>query len=91
MTGATSPRLQLELICARILLPAASGEGGYAARLDRIERRLDVGAGPSVGMPSAPHPAPGPALPPPVAPAVAQAAAPTVAPTAPVAPTTATR
>ncbi len=58
MTGATSPRLQLELICARILLPAASGEGGYAARLDRIERRLDVGAGPSVGMPSAPHPAP---------------------------------
>ena len=86
MTGATSPRLQLELICARILLPAASGEGGYAARLDRIERRLDVGAGPSVGMPSAPHPAPGPALPPPVAPAVAQAAAPTVALTAPTGP-----
>jgi DNA polymerase-3 subunit gamma/tau len=86
MTGATSPRLQLELICARILLPAASGEGGYAARLDRIERRLDVGAGPFVGMPSALHPAPGPALPPPVAPAVAQAAAPTVALTAPVAP-----
>ena len=86
MTGATSPRLQLELICARILLPAASGEGGYAARLDRIERRLDVGAGPFVGMPSALHPAPGPALPPPVAPAVAQAAAPTVALTAPTGP-----
>ncbi|MDQ2757058.1 MAG: DNA polymerase III subunit gamma and tau, partial [Actinomycetota bacterium] len=45
MTGATAPRLQLELICARILLPAASGERGYAARLDRIERRLEVGAG----------------------------------------------
>ncbi|NHN56778.1 DNA polymerase III subunit gamma and tau [Calidifontibacter sp. DB0510] len=42
MTGATSPRLQLELICARILLPAASGEHGYAARLDRVERRLDI-------------------------------------------------
>ncbi len=43
MTGATSPRLQLELICARVLLPAASGEQGYAARLDRLERRLDIG------------------------------------------------
>jgi DNA polymerase III subunit gamma/tau len=47
MTGATAPRLQLELICARILLPAASGEQGYAARLDRLERRLDVGGVPS--------------------------------------------
>ena len=45
MTGATSPRLQLELICARILLPGASGESGYAARLDRIERHLDAGGG----------------------------------------------
>src|SRR5829696_1338310 len=47
MTGATAPRLQLELICARILLPAASGELGYAARLDRLERRLDVGGVPT--------------------------------------------
>ncbi|MDN5796523.1 MAG: DNA polymerase III subunit gamma and tau [Intrasporangium sp.] len=47
MTGATSPRLQLELICARVLLPAASGEQGYAARLDRIERRLEVGGAPT--------------------------------------------
>ncbi len=43
MTGATAPRLQLELIAARVLLPAAAGERGYAARLDRLERRLDVG------------------------------------------------
>ncbi len=43
MTGATAPRLQLELICARLLLPAASGEQGYAARLDRLERRLELG------------------------------------------------
>lgn len=56
MTGATAPRLQLELICARILLPAASGEQGYAARLDRLERRLDVGGVPSAsggGVPTA--------------------------------------
>ncbi len=43
MTGATAPRLQLELICARVLLPGASGESGYAARLDRLERRLEMG------------------------------------------------
>ena len=49
MTGATSPRLHLELICARILLPGASGEHGYAARLDRLERRLDDGAAPAPG------------------------------------------
>ncbi|HKJ12346.1 MAG TPA: DNA polymerase III subunit gamma and tau [Ornithinimicrobium sp.] len=40
MTGAVSHRLQLELVCARLLLPGAAGEGGYAARLDRMERRL---------------------------------------------------
>ncbi len=49
MTGATAPRLQLELIAARILLPGAAGEAGYAARLDRLERRLDVGGVPSGG------------------------------------------
>lgn len=42
MTGATAPRLHLELICARVLLPGASGENGYAARLDRLERRLEI-------------------------------------------------
>ena len=47
MTGATAPRMQLELICARILLPASSGEAGYGARLDRLERRLEVGGVPS--------------------------------------------
>jgi DNA polymerase-3 subunit gamma/tau len=41
MTGATSPRLHLELLCARILLPASDQtERGTAARVDRIERRL---------------------------------------------------
>ena len=47
MTGATAPRLQLELICARILLPGSAGEQGYAARLDRLERRLEMGGVPS--------------------------------------------
>ncbi|MFK5581810.1 MULTISPECIES: DNA polymerase III subunit gamma and tau [unclassified Serinicoccus] len=40
MTGAVSYRLMLELLAARLLLPAAAGEDGYGARLDRIERRL---------------------------------------------------
>ncbi|CAN5449323.1 DNA polymerase III subunits gamma/tau [soil metagenome] len=44
MNGAVSYRLLLELICARLLLPGAAGEQGYAARLDRIERRLTVAA-----------------------------------------------
>ena len=47
MTGATSPRVQLEIIAARVLLPAAAGESGYAARLDRLERRLEVGGVPT--------------------------------------------
>ena len=43
MRGATAPRLLLELICARVLLPGADDTSdGVMARLDRIERRLDV-------------------------------------------------
>jgi len=43
MTGATSPRLQLELLCARLLLPGADdAERGLRARLDRLERRVGV-------------------------------------------------
>jgi DNA polymerase III subunit gamma/tau len=48
MRGATSPRLQLELICAQVLLPAAAtGDAGLLARLERLERRL--------GSAEAPH------------------------------------
>ena len=44
MRGATSPRLQLELICAQVLLPAAAtGDAGLLARLERLERRLGTG------------------------------------------------
>ncbi|MFD7436847.1 DNA polymerase III subunit gamma and tau [Streptomyces sp. NPDC059861] len=46
MRGATSPRLQLELICARVLLPAAYGdERSTMARLDRLERGVNFSAG----------------------------------------------
>nr|WP_311381113.1 DNA polymerase III subunit gamma and tau [Arthrobacter sp. ISL-85] len=63
MTGATSPRLHLELLCARILLPSSEqSERGMAARIDRVERRLnyagnDVGA-PATAAPAAPAKAP---------------------------------
>ena len=41
MKGATPTRLQLELVCARLLLPGAdSSVAGVQARLDRLERRL---------------------------------------------------
>ncbi|EAQ00533.1 DNA polymerase III subunits gamma and tau [Janibacter sp. HTCC2649] len=67
MTGATAPRLQLELIAARLLLPGAAGEAGYAARLDRLERRLDVGGvptGAAAAPPSAQVRQPSPPSPP---------------------------
>lgn len=58
MTGATSPRLHLELLCARILLPSSEQtERGIAARIDRVERRLNY-AGNDVGAPLAGTPAP---------------------------------
>ncbi|TBO54690.1 DNA polymerase III subunit gamma and tau, partial [Streptomyces kasugaensis] len=45
MRGATSPRLQLELICARVMLPAAYGdERSVQARLDRLERGVGAAA-----------------------------------------------
>ncbi|MFD7949464.1 DNA polymerase III subunit gamma and tau, partial [Streptomyces sp. NPDC059744] len=53
MRGATSPRLQVELICARVLLPAAfDDERSLQARLDRLERGASfaaAGAGPAMG------------------------------------------
>ncbi|WP_226962584.1 DNA polymerase III subunit gamma and tau [Streptomyces sp. C8S0] len=63
MRGATSPRLQLELICARVLLPAAyDDERSLQARLERLER-LERGAhfqaagpGPAAGYVRGPAP-----------------------------------
>ncbi|MGR4881791.1 DNA polymerase III subunit gamma and tau [Streptomyces sp. LARHCF249] len=62
MRGATSPRLQLELICARVLLPAAfDDERSFQARLDRLERSgaAAFAAGP-VAVPPAMGYVPGP-------------------------------
>ncbi len=72
MRGTTAPRLHLELICARVLLPGADVDGrGLHARLDRLERRSGMVAGavhtdaPSgpVGVPSPEHPERGRARP----------------------------
>ncbi|MFE5559238.1 DNA polymerase III subunit gamma and tau, partial [Streptomyces sp. NPDC056544] len=58
MRGATSPRLQLELICARVLLPAAfDDERSFQARLDRLER-----SGPPAAAAFAAPPATAPAM-----------------------------
>ncbi|MBW0128658.1 DNA polymerase III subunit gamma and tau [Pseudonocardia oceani] len=47
MRGATAPRLLLELLCARMLLPAAStADAGLLERLERIERRNDIASSP---------------------------------------------
>ncbi|WJV47715.1 DNA polymerase III subunit gamma and tau [Streptomyces flavofungini] len=53
MRGATSPRLQLELICARVLLPAAyDDERSVMARLDRLERGGNFMAAGPAGAPA---------------------------------------
>ncbi|MFE4634225.1 DNA polymerase III subunit gamma and tau [Streptomyces sp. NPDC056773] len=55
MRGATSPRLQLELICARVLLPAAfDDERSVQARLDRLERGGAASAAAAAFAPAAP-------------------------------------
>ncbi len=43
MRGATAPRLLLEVVCARLLLPSASdAESALLQRVERIETRLDI-------------------------------------------------
>ncbi|MDX3588233.1 DNA polymerase III subunit gamma and tau, partial [Streptomyces europaeiscabiei] len=68
MRGANSPRLQLELICARVLLPATYGdERSVMARLDRLERGVNFsggGAGPAMGYVPGPETHGGAAAPP---------------------------
>jgi DNA polymerase III subunit gamma/tau len=92
MTGATSPRLHLELLCARILLPSSEqSERGIAARIDRVERRLNYSGsdgGAPAAVPAAPAPASvAPVAQPPAAPAPAPApAVPAAVPAAAAAP-----
>nr|WP_229117687.1 DNA polymerase III subunit gamma and tau [Enemella evansiae] len=71
MRGTTAPRLHLELMCARVLLPGADvDDRGLHARLDRLERRIGMGqpadrqqpveqpaAQPTAPQPAAPEPA----------------------------------
>ena len=48
MRGTTAPRLHLELMCARVLLPGADvDDRGLHARLDRLERRIGIAEGAS--------------------------------------------
>ncbi|QIP85722.1 DNA polymerase III subunit gamma and tau [Streptomyces sp. Tu 2975] len=79
MRGATSPRLQLELICARVLLPAAfDDERSVRARLDRLERGASFspgGQGPAMGYVPGPDAQAHAPVPPGAGPAAARAAA----------------
>ncbi|WP_280439127.1 DNA polymerase III subunit gamma and tau [Nocardia cyriacigeorgica] len=70
MRGATAPRLLLEVICARMLLPAATDSDAAALqRLEHLERQFASGAVPSAPAdapaagPAAAPPAPAPADP----------------------------
>lgn len=74
MRGATAPRLLLELLCARVLLPGADHTAdGVMARLERLERRMDVTGAPTPAA-AAPAAAPAPTAPPTAPPAAPQAA-----------------
>ena len=60
MTGAANPQLQLELLCARLLLPAVEGSAGgaevaaLASRLQVLERRVASSAAGSAPAGSVP-------------------------------------
>ncbi|WP_444309128.1 DNA polymerase III subunits gamma/tau, partial [Mycobacterium marinum] len=57
MRGATAPRLLLEVVCARLLLPSASdAESALLQRIERIETRLAMSIPAGAGATSAPAP-----------------------------------
>ena len=102
MSGATSPKLHLELMVGRVLVPAADvSEVGALSRIERLERRMGVGGADGSAAPTAPAAssapakvaAPAPAAKAPAAAPVAaapstEAPAETVAPAASVPPVT---
>ena len=58
MTGATNPQLQLELLCARLLVPAEDTTG-LIARLESLEQRIaagGTGSSPAAQRGAAPSP-----------------------------------
>jgi DNA polymerase-3 subunit gamma/tau len=67
MRGTTSPRLVLELLCARMLLPdATTDSAALLQRVERLERRLTASgpvAEPPAASPAQPKPAQKPAPP----------------------------
>jgi DNA polymerase-3 subunit gamma/tau len=76
MRGATAPRLILELICGRILLPIGdASESGLLARIERLERVESIAPQPRAEAPAAKAPAPKAAVDPAdyVSPATAEA------------------
>ena len=78
MSGATSPKLHLELMIARVLVPAAdTSEVGSLARIERLERRIGLSS--DGAAPAAPATNAAPAA------AKAEPAKPTTAPAAPAA------
>ena len=85
MSGATSPKLQLELMCAKVLVPSSDKtEVGSLARIERLERRVGVAQSPDAAPVQA---APIQASPVQSAPAAAaQPVAPAAAKSGPVAP-----
>ena len=87
MSGATSPKLQLEIMAAKVLVPSQDNtELGSLTRIDRLERRIGLGGAAAVPAPvvtapvaaapvaSAPASAPASAAPVSAAPAAAPAA-----------------
>nr|WP_218863232.1 DNA polymerase III subunit gamma and tau [Actinopolyspora biskrensis] len=53
MRGATAPRLLLELLCSRMMLPSASSsEAALLQRLERVERRMTVAPPAEQAVPS---------------------------------------
>jgi DNA polymerase-3 subunit gamma/tau len=53
MRGAVAPRLLLEIVCSRVLLPGVDDDvRGVHARLDRIERRIDVSGAVNEAVPA---------------------------------------
>ena len=77
MSGATSPKLHLELMCAKVLVPTSDQtEVGSLARLERLERRIGMADSAS----AAPAPAATVAKAAPAAPAAAPVVAPVVKP-----------